>query len=188
MDQIRDDAEARIAQRIRFEREARNWSLADLAACADVSKAAISKIERGETSPTAGVLVKIAGAFDLTLAGLLLRAEGETPRLVRHADQAMWRDPQSGYVRRQVFMRPDHPVEVARISMPAGQSVTLPAPSYIFIRQLVVVLSGTLTIQEGMETHTLFAGDSLGFGCLGEVTFANKTRDPCEYMVALSRS
>ena len=42
-----------------------------------VSKAAISKIERGETSPTATVLVKLASAFDLTLAGLLLRAEGQ---------------------------------------------------------------------------------------------------------------
>lgn len=188
MDQIKDDTESKIAQRIRFEREARTWSLADLAARADVSKAAISKIERGETSPTAGVLVKIAGAFELTLAGLLLRAEGDAPRLVRCADQALWRDPESGYVRRQVFMRPDHPVEVARISLPAGQRVALPASSYVVIRQVVVVLSGTLLIQEGTESHTLFTGDSLGFGAPADVVFANTTQNSCEYMVVLSRS
>src|SRR5690606_21660615 len=129
MDMIMDDTAARLARVIRSERDARGWSLADLAERAGVSKAAISKIEREETSPTAVVLVRLAGAFDLTLAGLLLRAEGKGERLSRAADQAVWRDPETGYVRRQVFGRPDHPLEIVSVEMPAGQSVVLPASS-----------------------------------------------------------
>ena len=89
MDTLVDSAEARIARRIQLERTSRGWSLADLAGKSGVAKASISKIERGEVSPSAGILVRIAAAFDLTLAGLLLRAE-ETSRLFRRADQPQW--------------------------------------------------------------------------------------------------
>src|SRR6187551_2297574 len=105
---IVDDTGTRIARRLRLERHARGWSLADLAERSGVSKATISKIERGEMSPTAVTLVRLAGAFDLTLAGLLVRAEGGAERLSRAADQMVWRDPATGYRRRQVFSRPDH--------------------------------------------------------------------------------
>ena len=80
-----DESTARIARRIRLERDARGWSLADLAERSAVAKATISKIERAEMSPTAVTLLRLASAFDLTLAGLLLRAEGEGERLSRAA-------------------------------------------------------------------------------------------------------
>ena len=188
MDTIVDDSAAKLAGRIRLERDRRGWSLADLAERAGVSKATISKIERGEVSPTAVILVRLAGAFDLTLAGLLLRAEGGGDRLIRAADQPVWRDPATGYRRRQVFSRPDHPVETVEVELPPGQSVTLPASSYAHIRQVLWVRSGDLVIQEGGDRRELAAGDCLGFGPPAEVTIANETAHPCTYVVVLARS
>jgi transcriptional regulator with XRE-family HTH domain len=185
---IVDDASARIARRVRLERDARGWSLADLAERSGVSKATISKIERQEMSPTAVILVRLAGAFDLTLAGLLLRAEGGGERLSRAADQRVWRDPETGYLRKQVFSRPDHPLEVVQVEMPAGRRVVLPASSYAHIRQVVWVQVGDLVILEGGERHVLGAGDCLGFGPPSEVTLANETSTSCTYVVALARS
>src|SRR5471032_3636221 len=104
MDTIIDDLSNRLALRLRLERDSRGWSLADLAERSGVSKAMISKIEREEVSPTAVVLVRLAGAFDLTLAGLLLRAEGKG-RLTRATEQPIWREPATGYLRKQVFGR-----------------------------------------------------------------------------------
>src|SRR3954452_14799765 len=114
MDTLIDDLSTRLAQRLRLERDSRGWSLADLAERSGVSKATISKIEREELSPTAVILVRLASAFDLTLAGLLVRAEddGEQTLVSRAADQPVWRDPATGYSRRQIFGRPDHPIEV----------------------------------------------------------------------------
>ncbi|WP_310539129.1 helix-turn-helix transcriptional regulator [Phenylobacterium sp.] len=63
-----DDSGALLANRLRLERDMRGWSLADLAERSGVSKATISKIERQEVSPTAVILIRLAGAFDLTLA------------------------------------------------------------------------------------------------------------------------
>jgi transcriptional regulator with XRE-family HTH domain len=188
MDSIIDDAEAALARQIRQEREARNWSLADLAEQSGVAKASISKIERGEMSPSAVLLLRLATAFDLTLAGLLLRAEGDKSRLSRAADQPVWRDPATGYIRKQIFMRSDHPMEMVAVEMPPGRTITMPVSAYNRIRQLLWVQSGVLHVTEGGETHVLEAGDCLGFGPPSEVTFANKDKKPCRYVVALTRS
>ena len=188
MDTLVDDLSHRLAHRLRLERDSRGWSLADLAERSGVSKATISKIERAEVSPTAVVLVRLASAFDLTLAGLMLRAEGQGDRLSRAAGQPVWRDPETGYIRKQVFSRPDHPVELIRVEMPPRQRVTLPASSYAHIRQLLWVLNGSLVITEAGQRHELGAGDCLGFGPPADTTFANETGAPCVYVVALARS
>ncbi len=188
MANLMDGASSQIARRLRLERDMRGWSLAELAERSGVSKATISKIEREEVSPTAVILVRLANAFDLTLAGLLLRAEGEGKRLSRAGEQPVWRDPATGYLRKQVFCRPDHPLEITRVEMPAGQKVMLPASSYAHIRQAVWVQAGELVIVEGGERHVLSAGDCLGFGPPSEVIFANETKMACTYLVVLARS
>ena len=77
-----------------------------------------------------------------------------------------------------MFSRPDHPLEIVQVELPAGQRVVLPASSYAHIRQAVWVQSGELVIVEGGERHLLGAGDCLGFGPPSEVTFANETAAP----------
>jgi len=188
MDTIEDDINRALARRIRLEREARGWSLAEMAERSGVSKAAISKIERGETSPTATILVRIAGAFDLTLAGLLLRAEGAGSRLSRAEDQPVWQDPETGYVRRQIFMRPDHPLEVVDVQLPPRVRVPMPASSYASIREVVLVKSGRLTLIEGEGRSDLRPGDCLGFGPPADTVFANETDEPVRYLVILARN
>jgi transcriptional regulator with XRE-family HTH domain len=188
MDTLVDDTEARLARQIRQERDVRNWSLAQLAERSGVSKAAVSKIERGEMSPSAVILLRLATAFDLTLAGLLLRAEGEKPRLSRAADQPVWRDPATGYIRKQIFSRSDHPLEVVRVELPPGQSASFPASSYAHTRHVVWVQSGKLTLIESGVRNVLSAGDSLGFGPPSDVTYANESDKPCTYIVTLARN
>lgn len=176
-----------IARRIQLERKARKWSMSDLAARSDVSKAAISKIERGEMSPTASVLVRLAHAFDLTLAGLLIRAEQPPGAVQRAGEQPLWEDPETGYVRRQLFRAANIPIEIAKIYLPAGACVTLPSTAFEVMREVIHVLDGQLSLTDAGTTHILDAGDSYGLSKTREVTFENATTDPCTYLVALSR-
>ncbi len=148
----------------------------------------ISKVERGQASPTAAILVRLAGAFDLTLGGLLARAEEPHGPVVRAGDQPVWRDPASGYLRRQIFERPKHPVELVQVELPAGARVGMPASSYSRIRQLVWVMKGCLVIEEGAARQELGTGDCYGFAAPADTTFANESSDPCVYLVALTRS
>lgn len=188
MNDLRDDTTQALAHRIHLERQARGWALAEMAERSGVSKAAINKIERGETSPTAVVLVKIAGAFDLTLAGLLIRAEQDASRVSRAADQPVWQDPDTGYIRRQIFVRPDHPIEMVAVDLPPGQQVEMPASSYANIKETVWVRTGILTLIEGTERHDLHAGDCLGFGPPANTIFSNEGAETVSYLVVVSRS
>jgi transcriptional regulator with XRE-family HTH domain len=182
-----DGASARLANTLKAEREARGWSQADLAARSGVSKAMISKVERAEASPTAAILVRLSAAFELTLASLLMRTETQTGRHVAAAAQAVWRDPETGYVRRQLFASASSPLELVRVELPGGARVPIPAASYTFIRQVVWLIEGRLVIEDGAERHALDAGDTYAFGEPADAAFVNDGRAPCVYLVAVSR-
>jgi transcriptional regulator with XRE-family HTH domain len=187
MSTIVDTIDSTIAARVRGERAARRWSLEDLAERAAVSKAMISKIERAEVSPTAALLGRLSGAFGLTLSALL--AEAEPPRRgpVRAADQPTWRDPATGYVRRQVHVSMTSPIEITQVDLPPGASVSFPAASYRHMSHVIWVLAGRLTFVEGDVTHDLGPGDSLEFGPPMDCTYRNDGAAACRYLVVLLR-
>ncbi|WP_407942674.1 helix-turn-helix domain-containing protein [Methylobacterium ajmalii] len=177
-----------LARRLRLEREARGWSLGDLAARSGVSKAMISKVERAEASPTAVLLGRLSGAFGLTLSTLLARAEGETGQLRRAASQPVWVDPATGYRRRQLSpLMGEHPLDLTEVELPAGAEIAYPGASYAFLRQMIWMLDGTLTFREGEAVHVLAAGDCLALGAPAECVFANRSDRPCRYLVAVAR-
>src|SRR3712207_8525832 len=95
------DIGAHLAARLRGLRTDRGLSLDALAERAGVSRSMISLVERGESSPTAAVLNRLATGLGVTLASLFAEepSAGSSP-LSRRADQRAWRDPESGYLRR----------------------------------------------------------------------------------------
>src|SRR5215469_1146334 len=91
------DLNQRIAERVRELRAAQALSLDALASKSGVSRSMISLIERGETSPTAVVLEKLAGGLGVMLAALFdapVAAAARGP-LARRDEQPQWRDPAS---------------------------------------------------------------------------------------------
>src|SRR5260221_1042898 len=178
MSLIVDNVDANLGPRIRLEREARGWSLNDLAARSQVSRAMINKVERGASSPTAALLGRLSGAFGLTLSTLLARAEAtQGGRLVREADQARWQDPATGYIRRQICPAPgsDLSLDLVHVELPAGASVMFPASAYAFVRHVIWVLAGRLTFIEGEITHALESGDCLELGPPADWAFRNSS-------------
>lgn len=184
---IVDDLTSRLAERVRLEREQRGWSLSDLAERSGVSRAMISKIERGEASPTAVLLGKLSGALGLTMSSLLARVEGESERLRRRADQPEWRDPETGFTRRAVSPAGLGGFELVEAQLPPGARIDYPASSYAFIRQQIWVQSGTLDFQEGATTTRLSGGDCLELGPPADCAFINPGPEPVKYLVVVMR-
>ena len=187
MDTIVNDLELRLARRIKAEREARGWSLADLAERSGVSKAMISKVEREESSPTAALLGRLSGAFGITLSTLLARAEGGASRIARASEQALWQDPETGLRRTAVSPGGSDPIELVRCELPPGQSIAYPASSYTFIHQQIWILRGILHFTEGTEIHELHRGDCLQLGSPTACKFENRQRTACTYLVIVAR-
>jgi transcriptional regulator with XRE-family HTH domain len=176
-----------IAARLREERRRRGWSLDQLAGRARVSKAMLSKLERGESSPTATLLGRICGACGLTMSALVALPGDRSGRLVRRAEQPIWHDPQTHYLRRQVSPLSDLPLQLVEVELPAGASVAFPASAYAFIRQLIWVLAGRLDFVEGETVHKMRSGDCLELGAPADCVFRNPGRSVCRYLVALTR-
>jgi transcriptional regulator with XRE-family HTH domain len=190
MSTIVDEFDARLGARVRSERKLRSWSLNELAERSGVSRAMINKVERGLSSPTASLLGRLSGAFGVTLSALLAGAEPTSRgRLVRSAEQACWRDPATGYFRRQVApgVGSDLPLELVEIELPPGASAGFPAAAYTFVRQLIWVLKGQLAFEEGALSHRLAVGDCLELGPPRDCTFHNPGKSPCRYLVTVLR-
>lgn len=191
---------ARIAQRIHGLRTAQRMSLEALAARSGVSRSMISLIERNEASPTAVVLEKIATGLNVVLAALFdaPTVEGQPDRtatLARRADQASWRDPNSGYLRRNVSPEMastssglmQSPIQIVDVAFPAGARVAYEtATRDIPVHQQVWVLDGAMQITVGEETHQLDSGDCLAFALDRPVAFHNPTADTTRYAVVIA--
>jgi transcriptional regulator with XRE-family HTH domain len=180
-----DQLSASLADVVRDARAARGLSASALAEASGVSRAMIAKIERAEVQPTAALLGRLSAALGLTLSELVARAEDSGRRLVRHADQPVWTDPETGYRRRALSPVSGGPLELVEVELPPGAEVSYPADSCVFVHQQIYVLEGRLRFVEGETTHELEAGDCLQLGPPAPTAFVNATERACRYLVAL---
>jgi transcriptional regulator with XRE-family HTH domain len=185
------DLSARIAAQVRGLRSERGYSLDDLAARSGVSRSAISLIERGASSPTAVVLEKLATGLGVPLASLFDAWPGsavDAPSpIARSSAQPRWRDPQSGYRRRNVSPPAwPSPIRIVEVEFPAGVTVAYEtAGRDIQIHQQVWVLSGQIEVTLGAETHRLDTGDCLAMRLDQPTAFHNPTRTDSRYAVVV---
>lgn len=178
-----------IAMRLLVLRQARGLSLSQLAGLSGVSKAMISKVERAESSPTAVLLGKLAAGLGVSLAQLLTEDAGRPQRLRTRATQEVWRDPEAGYLRRQVAERgKGSGVELVEVELPRSAQVSYPRWSGTPYRQCLWMLEGALRVDYGDERFELAPGDCLDFGVDRPLLFKALGRAGCRYLLVASPS
>lgn len=176
-----------IAGRLLALRQAKALSLAELAGLSGVSKAMISKVERAQSSPTAVLLGRLAAGLGVPLAQLLTEDKGTPQRLRARAEQEVWRDPEAGYLRRQVVERgANGGVEMVEIELPRLAQVGYPRWSGKPYRQCLWMLEGALRVDYGDERFELAPGDCLDFGVDRPLVFKALGRTGCRYLLVAS--
>ena len=184
---MEDGVKTDLAQQLKERRLARGWTLEQLADQSGVSRAMISKIERGEASPTAVVLARLAAGFGVTLASLFSSARTAAAPLLRWEDQQSWQDPASGYVRRNVSPA-GTAAEIVYVNFPAGARVVFDnAAAANQIEQQVWILEGQMHITAGAVSAELGTGDSFVMGLDAPITFHNPGEVEARYVVVLAR-
>ncbi len=182
------DINQRIAERVSALRAERGLSLDVLATRSNVSRSMISLIERGESSPTAVVLDKLAFGLGVTLASLFEAPQADASPLVRRADQLQWTDPQSGYQRRNIS--PPHfrsPIQMVEVDFPAAARVSYEGGlREVGIQQQVWVLEGCMEISVGGGQYRLEAGDCLAMRENDRVVFHNPGKRAARYVVVIN--
>ncbi len=179
--------ELSVADRLAALRARRGLSMEALAAASGVSRAMISRIERGEASPTAALLGRLCAALDVSLSMFFAGDAAPASPLARRADQPVWTDPASGYVRRNVSPRvPDSRLEIVDVVFPPGETVRMEAAwSGRPTEQCVWVLEGRLRLAWGADAFDLAAGDCLHMRLDRPIVFHNPTAKPTRYAVVL---
>lgn len=176
-----------MAQRVRELRAARGLSLDELATRSGVSRSMISLVERAESSPTAVVLEKLSTGLGVSLATLFDAPGAAGDPVARVADQPEWRDPGSGYVRRNVSPAGfASPLQIVEVSFPAGARVSFDtAARQPRVHQQVWVLEGCIEVSLGEAHHRLLAGDCLAMVLDQPISYHNPTRKPARYAVVI---
>jgi transcriptional regulator with XRE-family HTH domain len=176
----------RIARRLAQLRAERGWSLEALAERSGISRASLSRLERGELSPTAAMLGTLCAQYGWTLSRLMADAEQGPPSLVRAKEQVVWKDPESGYVRR--IVSPPHPHlkgELVEVMLPAGASVSYDASPLPGMEHHLWMLDGAIDLEIDGTALRIEEGDCARYVLSGPSRFRCRGKRGARYMVAL---
>lgn len=183
-----DDFEQRLAARLAALRQEQGWSLEQLAERSGVSRAALSRLERGDVSATAVVLGRLCAVYGRPLSSLLAELEGATPQHLPEAQQTVWVDPQTGFRRRGVSPPlPGHRTELIHGELPAGASIDYPIPPQAGLEHHLWVLSGTLELTLDNIRHRLESGDCMRYRLTGASRFHVHGPAPACYLLAITQ-
>jgi transcriptional regulator with XRE-family HTH domain len=185
---IMQEINLRIAAQVRALRADLGLSLDALAGRCAVSRSMLSLIERGESSPTAVVLEKLATGLGVPLARLFDDAAAAASPVARSAERVRWRDPQSGYVRLNISP-PNFPspLQIVAVMLPAGARVAYETGAHDpGVHQQIWVQVGSLEVTVGSDTFRLAEDDCLAMQLDAPVTFRNRGRKAVRYVVVLA--
>jgi transcriptional regulator with XRE-family HTH domain len=175
----------RIANRVRSLRTELDLSLDTLAVQCGVSRSMLSLIERGESSPTAVVLEKVARGLGVSLAALFDDPAAPADPVARRQDHSPWRDPETGYTRRNIS--PENypsPIKIVEVMLPAKARIAYTSGSQDVPRaQQIWVQEGILDVTVGRIAYRLKPDDCLAMLLNVPITFHNRAPKPARYIV-----
>jgi transcriptional regulator with XRE-family HTH domain len=178
--------ERRIAHRLVALRAERGFSLDQLADRTGISRPTLSRIERGELSPTATMLGKLCAAYGWTLSRLIADAETKPPSLMRPAAQTEWVDPESRYRRRAISPpSPGLRGEMVEVRLPPGATVSFEDSPVPGLEHHLWMLEGSLHLTIEGHTFRLTRGDCLRYVLRGPSRFECKGKRAARYVVSM---
>jgi transcriptional regulator with XRE-family HTH domain len=181
-----DPMDVRLGARLAELRAQHGWSLGELAERSGVSRSTLSRAERAETSPTASLLNRLCGVYGRTMSQLLSEVEAQPALLLRAAEQPVWEDRTSGFVRRSVS--PPHTGlrgELVEGRLAAGADIAYDRPPVSGLEQHIWVLEGALDVTAQDAERHLDTGDCLRLRVWGPTRFRCPGPDDARYVLAV---
>ncbi len=176
----------RVGERVRELRRGRGLTLEELAERSGVSRAMISKVERGEKNPTLVVAAKLAEGLGVTLSQLAGMEERREVVVVPRERRRVMRDPQTGFERQ--LLSPSfggRGVEFIRNVIPEGATSGEFPPHRRGVEEYLAVEKGSLRAVIGGEEHSLGEGDALYFEADVSHRFDNAGDGECSYYLVI---
>jgi transcriptional regulator with XRE-family HTH domain len=177
----------RLGERVKELRRVRGLTLEGLAELSGVSRAMISKLERGEKNPTLVVAAKLAEGLGVTLSRLAGMEERREVVVVPREKRMVMRDPETGFERQ--LLSPNAVglgVEFILNKIPRGSTAGDFPPHRKGVEEQIVVERGTLKATLAGEEYLLNRGDALYFEADVPHRFDNAGDEECTYFLVIS--
>jgi len=163
MDETASALAVAIGARVRQERQARGWTLDQLAEGAGVSRRMVVNVEQGATNPSVGTLLKIGDALGVGLPALVEPPQRTSAKVTRAGEGVvLWSSENGG---RGVLVASTPPPDVLELwdwTLAPDDRHTSEAHS-AGTRELLHVQEGTVVLDTVDGPVTLQAGDSISF-------------------------
>ena len=153
-----------LAENLRLARAERRWSLRELAARSEVSKALLSRIERGEGNPSIETLFRIAAALALPVSDLIAVQEPAQVKVVRAGEGQSARSERGKALSRLIFAASGHGhIEIYEFTMQPNTATEWDARPGHGVTEYAVVESGRALVGYVGEEVLLGPGDAISW-------------------------
>lgn len=174
-----------IGARVRQQRQARRFTLDQLAEAAGVSRRMLINVEQATMNPSVGTLLRIGDALGVGLPDLVQSPEPRVVKVIRAGEGAvLWSSEAGG---RGVLVAGTEPPEVVELwdwTLGAGDCHTSEAHT-AGTKELLQVQQGTVTVSVEDQTVILEVGDSVTFP--GDIahSYTNNGTGPARFSLAV---
>jgi transcriptional regulator with XRE-family HTH domain len=186
LDVVEEVSSGRLGERVRVLRRERGLTLDVLAGRSGVSRAMISKLERGEKNPTLVVAARVAEGLGVSLSQLVGVEERREVVVVPKERRMVMRDPETGFERQ--LLSPSFGgcgIEFIRNVVPEGSTSGEFPPHRKGVEEYIVVEKGRLRALLGDEEHLLEDGDAIYFEADVPHRFDNVGEGECSYYLVI---
>jgi transcriptional regulator with XRE-family HTH domain len=184
-DEVQATLTALIGGRVRQERQSKGWTLDQLAAASGVSRRMLVSVEQGAANPSVGTLLRISDALGVGLPALVKPVGSAAVKVTKRGEgAALWVGEFGG---RGVLIAGTEPPDVMELwdwtLGPGDERVS--ETHATGTRELLHVHQGQVTIDVDGQKITLDVGDAVSFH--GDVphSYANLTRRPARFSLAV---
>lgn len=174
-----------IGVRVKQERQARRWTLDQLAETAGVSRRMLINVEQATMNPSVGTLLRISDALGVGLPDLVQSPERKAVKVTRKGEGAVLWSSESGG--RGVLVAGTEPPEVVELwdwTLGPGDQHSSEAHTP-GTKELLQVQQGTVTVVAADQTVVLEVGDSVTFP--GDVahSYTNNSAEAARFSLAV---
>lgn len=185
VDNNASELSAAIGAKVRSERQARGWTLDQLAEHSGVSRRMLINVEQGTANPSVTTLLRLSDALGIGLQALVAVPQNNRVKVVRAGDApALWTGDGGGRGLLLAGTAPPDILELWDWTLAPGDRHD--SESHVRgTKEILQVREGTVTVTVGDQTEVLEVDDAISFASDVAHSYANEGTGPARFSLTV---
>lgn len=185
VDNIASQLSAAIGAKVRAERQAREWTLDQLAENSGVSRRMLINVEQGSANPSVTTLLRLSDALGIGLQALVAVPQTKPVKVIRSGEApALWTGDGGG---RGVLLAGTTPPDILELwdwTLAPGDRHDSEA-HVRGTKEILQVREGTVTVTVGDQSEVLEVDDAISFASDVPHSYANDGATPARFALTV---